>query len=167
MLIYLIIILVKSINLISIIKSMDKIDIDIIKILNSNTRKSFRFISRELKLSISTISNRVKLLEEEGIIEGYIPLINREKIGYHLTALINIKLANGKLIEVQQQIAKNNQVSEVYDITGEWDSLIIAHFQDIRDLNKFIKKILSMECIERTNTQMVLNIVKNEKRVEI
>ena len=146
---------------------MDELDIEIIKILNSNTRKSFRFISRELKVSLSTISNRVKILEEEGIIEGYIPIINREKIGYDLTALINIKLTHGKLIEVKQQIAINNQVSAVYDITGDWDSLIIAHFKDRRDLNKFIKKILSMEYVERTNTQMVLNIVKNEKRVEI
>lgn len=146
---------------------MDELDIEIIKILNSNTRKSFRFISRELKVSLSTISNRIKILEEEGIIEGYIPIINREKIGYDLTALINIKLTHGKLIEVQQQIAINNQVSAVYDITGDWDSLIIAHFKDRRDLNKFIKKILSMEYVERTNTQMVLNIVKNEKRVEI
>jgi len=146
---------------------MDELDIEIIKILNTNTRKSFRFISRELKVSLSTISNRVKILEEEGIIKGYIPIINREKIGYDLTALINIKLTHGKLIEVQKQIAKNNQVSAVYDITGDWDSLIIAHFKDRRDLNKFIKKILSMEYVERTNTQMVLNIVKNEKRVEI
>jgi DNA-binding Lrp family transcriptional regulator len=53
----------------------------------------------------------------------------------------------------------------VYDITGEWDSLIIAHFKDRKDLNGFIKGVLSIENVEKTNTQIVLNIVKNEKRV--
>ena len=146
---------------------MDKLDSNIILSLNTNSRKSFRHIAKDLKVSLSTISNRVKRLEKEGIIERYIPVINKEKIGYDLTAVINIKLTHGKLIEVQEKISKNNHVSAVYDITGEWDSLIVAHFKDRRDLNSFIKKILSMDFVERSNTQLVLNIVKDEKRVLI
>ena len=146
---------------------MDKLDRNIILSLNTNGRKSFRHIAKELKVSLSTISNRIKRLEKEGIIERYIPVINKEKIGYDLTAVINIKLTHGKLIEVQEKISKNNHVSAVYDITGEWDSLIVAHFKDRRDLNSFIKKILSMDFVERSNTQLVLNIVKDEKRVVI
>ena len=146
---------------------MDKLDWNIILSLNTNCRKSFRHIAKDLKVSLSTISNRVKRLEKEGIIERYIPVINTEKIGYDLTAVINIKLTHGKLIEVQEKISKNNHVSAVYDITGDWDSLIVAHFKDRRDLNSFIKKILSMDFVERSNTQLVLNIVKDEKRVLI
>jgi DNA-binding Lrp family transcriptional regulator len=146
---------------------MDKLDEYIIKLLNTNARKSFRLIAKELKVSLSTISNRVKKLEQDEIIKGYIPIINLEKIGFDLTAAINIKLSHGKLLEVQKKIAEDNHVSTIYDITGDWDSLIIAHFKDRRDLNKFIKKILSMENVERSNTQMVLNIVKDEKRVKL
>jgi DNA-binding Lrp family transcriptional regulator len=145
---------------------MDKLDYNIINALNTNARKSFRNIAKELKISLSTVSNRVKRLEDKEIIEGYIPVINREKIGFDLTAVINIKLTHGKLIEVQEKISKDNHVSAVYDITGDWDSLIIAHFKDRRDLNNFIKKILLMDYVERSNTQMVLNIVKDEKRVK-
>ena len=143
---------------------MDKLDRNIILALNTNARKSFRHIAKELKVSLSTISNRVKRLEDGGIIERYIPVVNKEKIGYDLTAVINIKLTHGKLIEVQEKISKDNRVSAVYDITGDWDSLIIAHFKDRRDLNSFIKRILSIENVERSNTQLVLNIVKDEKR---
>ena len=153
------------INMYNLIKNMDKLDYNIILSLNANGRKSFRHIAKELKVSLSTISNRVKRLEEEGIIERYIPVINRQKIGYDLTAVINLKLTHGKLIEVQEKISKDNHVSAVYDITGDWDSLIVAHFKDRQDLNKFIKRILSMDFVERTNTQLVLNIVKDEKRV--
>jgi DNA-binding Lrp family transcriptional regulator len=146
---------------------MDKLDIDIICSLNENSRKSYRTLAKELRVSISTISNRLKKLQKDGIIENYIPVINREKIGFDLTAAINIKITHGKLLEVQKEISRDSQVSGVYDITGDWDSLIIAHFKDRRDLNNFIKKILSMDFVERSNTQMVLNVVKDEKRVEL
>ena len=146
---------------------MDTLDYKIVYSLNANARKSFRQIAKELKVSLSTISNRVKRLEENGVVERYIPVVNREKIGYDLTAIINIKLTHGKLIEVQEKISKDAHVSAVYDITGDWDPLIIAHFKDRRDLNSFIKKILSMDFVERSNTQLVLNIVKDEKRVTV
>ena len=144
---------------------MDELDYKILEKLNENARKSYREIARELKVSLSTISNRIKKLENEKIIERYIPLINQEKIGYDLTAVINVKISHGKLIEVQEKISKDKHVSSVYDITGDWDSLIIANFKDRRDLNGFTKGVLTMDYVEKTNTQIVLNIVKNEKRV--
>ena len=144
---------------------MDKLDLSILNVLNQNARKSYREISRALNVSLSTISNRVKKLEEKGIIEGYIPIVNHEKLGYDLTVVINIKIAHGKLLEIQHQISRDHNVNAVYDITGDWDSLVIAHFKNRRELNSFIKRILSMNHVERSNTQIVLNTVKNERRV--
>ena len=146
---------------------MDKLDENIIKSLNQNGRKSLRTISKELKISLSTVSNRLKKLEEDRIILRYIPVICHEKAGLDLTAVINLKITHGKLMETQKEISKENHISAIYDITGEWDSVIIAHFKDRKDLNRFIKKILTMEHIERTNTQVALNIVKDEKRILI
>ncbi len=143
---------------------MDELDNKIIKLLNENARKSYREMARKLDISLSTISNRIKKLEDDKIIECYIPVVNQEKLGYTLTAIINLKISRGKLIEVQEKISKDHRVRAVYDITGEWDSVLIANFRDRRDLNGFIKGVLSMENVERTNTQLVLNIVKDEKR---
>jgi DNA-binding Lrp family transcriptional regulator len=144
---------------------MDELDEKIVNILNEDARKSYREIARKLNVSLTTVSNRIKRLEDEKIIERYIPLINQEKMGYDLTAVINVKISHGKLLEVQERISRDKHVSGVYDITGEWDSLIIAHFKDRRDLNSFIKGVLSIDNVEKTNTQIVLNIVKNEKRI--
>jgi DNA-binding Lrp family transcriptional regulator len=143
---------------------MDELDYKILEKLNENARKSYREMARKLNISLSTISNRIKKLEDEEIIERYIPIVNQEKLGYTLTAVINLKISRGKLIEVQEKISKDRHVRAVYDITGEWDSVLIANFKDRRDLNGFIKGVLSMEYVERTNTQLVLNIVKDEKR---
>ena len=144
---------------------MDKLDNKIIKSLNENARKSYRTISKDLKVSLSTVANRIKKLEDNGIIERYIPVINQEKVGYDITAVINLKISHGKLIETETKISTDNHISAMYDITGDWDSLIIAHFKDRRDLNSFIKRVLSIENVERSNTQVVLNIVKDERRL--
>ncbi len=144
---------------------MDELDEKILEKLNENARKSYRELARALSVSLTTVANRIKRMEDEKVIEGYIPLINQEKIGFDLTAVINVKISHGKLIEVQERISKDKHVSNVYDITGDWDSLIIAHFKDRRDLNGFIKGVLSMVNVEKTSTQIVLNIVKNEKRI--
>ena len=148
-------------------ETIDELDGKIINSLNDNARKSYREIARELKVSLSTIANRVKKMEKAGTIQRYIPVINYENVGYALTAVINIKIAHGKLIQVQEKISKDNHVSAVYDITGDWDSLVLAYFKDRKDLNGFIKSILSIDHVERSNTHIVLNIVKDEKRVLI
>ncbi len=124
-------------------------------------------MARKLHISLSTISNRIKKLENDKIIMNYIPVVDQEKLGYSLTAIINLKISRGKLIEVQEKISKDQRVRAVFDITGEWDSVLIANFKDRRDLNGFIKGVLSMEYVERTNTQLVLNIVKDEKCVVV
>ena len=144
--------------------TIDKLDIKIINVLNRNARKSFREISRKLNVSLTTVANRVKKLENEGIIEGYIPLINLDKLGYNLLVIIGIRISHGKLMEVERKISKNPHVHEIYDTTGDWDSLIIARFKNREELNTFIKRVLAEEYVERTMTVLVLNVVKDEKR---
>jgi len=55
----------------------------------------------------------------------------------------------------------------VFDVTGDWDSVLIGCFADREDLNQFIKKILSLKYIDRTDTHLVLNVVKNEPRLPL
>ena len=148
-------------------KLLDDLDVAILRRLNQDARKSFRDIARELEVSISTVSNRVKRLESEGIILGYAPLLDEKKLGYDVLAVIGIRISKGKLLEVQRKIAREDKVVEVYDVTGEYDSVIIARFRNTKELDAFIKKLVAMENVERTYTQVVLNVVKQEKRAPI
>lgn len=144
---------------------LDEMDVRILRSLNKGARKSFRDIARELGVSLSTVSHRVKRLEETGVVKGYVPVLDAQRIGYDLVAVVGVRIAHGKLMEVQQRIAKDPHVFGVYDVTGEWDSLILARFRDRDELNGFIKDVLGMEHVERTNTQLALNTVKEERRV--
>jgi DNA-binding Lrp family transcriptional regulator len=146
---------------------MDKLDMKILKLLNENSRSSYRQMAKELKVSMSTISNRIKGMENEGVINGYIPVLDPQKVGYDLLVLIGVRISKGKLIEVQNRISRHEGVSGVYDITGEWDSVVIARFKNREELSSFIKWVLGIEYVERTNTQIVLNVVKDEIRMRI
>ena len=144
---------------------LDELDQSILRRLNADGRTSFRDIARELGISISTVSNRVKRLEHEGIIQGYAPVLDEKRLGYEVLAVIGMQISKGKLLEVQRRIAKDERTADVFDVTGEWDSVIVARFRNTRELDAFVKRLVAMENVERTYTQVVLNVVKREKRV--
>ena len=150
-----------------VVKLLDELDVSILRRLNTDARKSFRDIARELRVSISTVSNRVKRLEQEGVVLGYVPVLDEKKLGYDVLAVIGIRISKGKLLEVQRKIGREDKVVDVYDVTGEYDSVIIARFKNTKDLDAFIKRLVAMENVERTYTQVVLNVVKQEKRAPI
>ncbi|MBX8635606.1 MAG: Lrp/AsnC family transcriptional regulator [Thermoplasmata archaeon] len=139
---------------------LDRTDLSILRVLQENARKSYRDIARELGMSLNTVSSRVKKMEGEGVITGYSTIVDPSKTGFDMTAIIGIQISKGKLMDVQRKIAADRHISAVYDVTGEWDSIIIARFASRHDLNAFIKKVATMEYIERTLTQVVLNTVK-------
>ncbi|MEE8605482.1 MAG: Lrp/AsnC family transcriptional regulator [Candidatus Aminicenantaceae bacterium] len=144
---------------------IDDLDRKIVRVLNQNARKSFRDVAREVETSVTAVINRVKKLEESGFIKGYIPLVEPEYFGLNLIAIIALRISKGKLLETQKKIAKDTRVVSIYDITGEWDSFIIGYFIDRKDLNDFIKGLLSLEYVDRTVTHIVLNVVKEERRI--
>ena len=144
---------------------LDEVDVRILRALNQDARKSYRDLAAEVDIALSTVSARVKRLEELGIIKGYAPLLDAERLGFELTVIVGVKIVHGKLLEVQKRIGRNPRVFEVYDVTGDWDSMILARFRDRADLNAFIKEVSADPGVERTATQLVLNVVKDEKRV--
>ena len=140
----------------------DETDLDILKLLQKDARLSYRSIAEKLKIAAGTVHNRVKKLDKEGIIKGYSVVLDYEKLGYQLTALTLVRVRGGKLLEVEQQIAQHNPVMAVYDITGEYDIAVISRFSSRNDLDKFIKDVLVIPDIERTNTSIVLNVRKEQ-----
>ena len=108
---------------------------------------------------------RTKKMENEGIIRGYAPLLDHQKLGYDLTAIIEIVVSKGKLLEMEREIAKLSQACAVYDVTGLTDALVIAKFRTRKELGDFTKKLLSMPFVDRTNTHMALTTVKEDFRL--
>jgi Lrp/AsnC family transcriptional regulator for asnA, asnC and gidA len=146
---------------------LDDLDMDILRSLNDNARKSFRDIAKELHVSLTTVSNRVKAMEKAAVIQGYIPVVDATKLGYDIMAVIGIKVIHGRIVDTERDLARDPAVFAVFDSTGEWDAIIMARFKTRDDLNVFVKKVLDHENVDRTYTQVVLNITKEEKRVPV
>ncbi|HEY7589324.1 MAG TPA: Lrp/AsnC family transcriptional regulator [Thermoplasmata archaeon] len=144
---------------------LDELDLKIISLLNQDARKSYRDIAKAVGASISTISNRIRKLESEGVLMGYAPLLDASKIGFDVLAVVGVKIHKGKLLDVQRRIAKDDRVSYVFDVTGEWDSIVVVRLMNTRELDAFVKRLGSMEYVENTYTMVVLNVVKEERRV--
>lgn len=141
--------------------------LDLITALNENGRASMRELAGEMGVALGTVSSHLKQLESSGVIRGYLPDVDPEKVGLRISVIIHVRMAKGKFMEVQDSISKHPRVYGIYDITGEWDSLVLARFADREELDQFIKTTLSQKYIERTNTSVVLNTVKQEPRVII
>jgi len=146
---------------------LDEIDIKIIGLLQEDCRLSFNRIAKELGISVGTAYNRIRGLEEKGVLKGYTAIIDPVKVGYQLTAIVLIQAEGKHLLEVESEIARMDNVISVYDITGEFDVAVIARFKDRFDMNKFIKALLKMPYVKRTVTNVVLNVVKEDFRVPL
>ncbi|MHA2283358.1 MAG: Lrp/AsnC family transcriptional regulator [Promethearchaeota archaeon] len=139
---------------------IEELDIEILKILSYDGRKNKSTIAEDLKRSPNTIIKHIQNLEEEDIIKNYGVQIDFEKLGYEIIAIIEMTIDMGKMIEVERNIAQDPHIFAVYDITGEYDALLIARFKNRSDLNALIKKIHTFQYVQRTNTHLVLNIIK-------
>jgi Lrp/AsnC family transcriptional regulator, regulator for asnA, asnC and gidA len=147
--------------------SLDELDRALLVELNIDARKSHRELAQRLKVSPTTVSGRLDRLESQGIIRGYIPLLDDEQLGWDLWAVIGIWILKGKLREVEERLAHDPHAYAIYDVTGDTDALLIGRFRDRRDLDRFVKHVLQDPQVERTNTQVVLNRVKEDRRVPV
>lgn len=141
-------------------EGLDDLDSKILVELERNARQSFRELAKKLGSSTSTIAQRVQRLERERIIRRYSADLDREKIGFDLTALIEIRIRGQPLLKVQAQIAKLQQVVSVWDITGAFDSIVLVRVKNRRELSATVKKILDVEGVEHSDTHLILNTVK-------
>ena len=147
------------------IEKLDDLDLQIINLLQEDSRLSFNKIASKLGISAGTAFNRIKSLEERQLIRSYSVIVDPVKVGFGLTALILIQAEGQHLPKVEDEVAKMSNVIAVYDITGDFDIGVIARFKDRSSLNSFIKGLLAFSYIKRTVTDVVLNVIKEDFRV--
>ncbi len=149
------------------LEKLDSLDIKILVELQEDARKSLREIAEKLGVAEGTVYNRINKLRKLGVLEKFIPIIDYSKLGFDLTAIIGITAEGGHLVEVEELLAKEPNVTAVYDVTGEFDVITVARFRSRSELNAFIKRIASLEHVKRTYTMLVLNVVKETHSIDL
>ena len=146
---------------------LDKIDLKILKILQSNSKITNLDLSKQIGLSPAPTLERVKKLENTDVIESYHAIVSPTAIGLNVKTFVLVSLAWQKenaLNNFLDKIKAIEEITECYIITGEADLLIKMICKDIPTYEKLLFKTLSqIEEIERLKTLMTLSTVKDSK----
>lgn len=141
---------------------LDNVDEKILEQHLRDPRQSFREIARKVSVSAGTVLTRTKRMEKDGIIKGYTTILDHEKLGYQLTAITEVTVSKGKILEVAKEIFKIPTICAAYNVTGLTDAIIIAKFKTRKELSDFTKTLLGIPFVERTNTHIVLITIKED-----
>lgn len=143
---------------------IDKNDQKIIELLKENSKRPTQNIAQHTGLPLTTVHNRIKRLEQLGIIKGYTALVDDAQLGKGLTAYVLITVSSRTPAGIrvsQEDIAreiKGMGAERVSIVTGGTDIVAVVHAQDILSLNEFIiKKLRNIDGVDKTQTMIVLS----------
>lgn len=146
---------------------LDEADREILRELQQDARASFKAIADKVGVSEATVFVRVRKLQEKGVIKGFRAIVDPRAVGKNLTAIVLVR-ANPKVFPgMLDTIRKVDDIYEVYDVTGEYYSILKIRTSDTDELSKVIDTIGMIEGVAGTETILVLRTVKEDFNVKI
>ena len=145
----------------------ENLDRKLVNALLDDGRASLRSLGEDLDVSVTTVSNHISDLEEQGIIEGYVPEVNYGKLGYDVTAVIQLKVEGSALPEITDRLGDHTHMVSVYEVTGDHDIFAVGTFTDTDHMNEQIKELLTDPEIKESNTSVVLNTVTEHEQFDL
>ncbi|WP_317176104.1 HTH-type transcriptional regulator Lrp [Halomontanus rarus] len=145
----------------------EHLDSKLVNALLDDGRSSLRSLAEELDVSVTTISNHLSELQDEGTIEGYTVQLNYDELGYDVTTVMQLKVEGHALPEITETLQDHNQMISVYEVTGDYDIIAIGKFEDTDGMNDQIKALLTDPAINESNTSVVLNAVTENEQFEL
>ncbi len=141
------------------IDDYDDLDRRIVELLCTSSQGSFRQIAKQLNVHPTTLIQRVKALETKGVIRGYRAKIDYMNLGFEYMGIVHIYADD--VINVQNAIKEIPQVMSIFDVTGDADSIVMISCLDREDFSDTVKRINSIDGVKKTNTSVIMNIVKD------
>ena len=142
--------------------SVDVLNSKILKCLQSNARLSNAEIGRQVGISSPAVSERIKKMEDVGIIEGYKAIVSPFEIGYQLKAIVTLRAFMGKLKPFLEKVKTYDEVINCYRITGDENIVMEVVLKNQKHLETFIDQLITYG---ESKTQIVLSRVIKQKEV--
>jgi len=144
-------------------QSLDLVDLRLLRELQQNARLSYAELGRRIGLSIPAITERVRKLEDAGIIQGYHARVDPQKIGLPVTAFIRMHTTGERsLYKMKAVIAGCPEVVECYHLSGEDYYLLKVHTETLGQLEKMVEKL---QLYGQTTTSIVLSEILASKSI--
>ncbi|SNB18130.1 putative transcriptional regulator, AsnC family [Flavobacterium psychrophilum] len=151
--------------------NLDQIDKNLLKLLQTDSKKTTKELSLKLNLSVTAIYERIKKLEREGIIEKYVVILNKKKIEKGFVVFCHIKLIQHTkefLTKFENQVTKLNEVLECHHVSGDYDYILKIVLKDMEEYRNFlVEKLTTLDHIGSTHSTFMISEVKNTNIIEI
>ena len=151
--------------------NLDTTDQQILKELQQNSKLSTKELASLVNLTPTPVFERQKRLEKEGYIKKYVAVLDPEKLGYGIIVLCSVKLKphtreNGN--QFMSVINQMDQVTECYNISGEYDFMMKVYVRDMKDYQDFVmNKLGSIDCIGGLQSIFVIGEAKHSNCIPI
>lgn len=145
----------------------EHLDEKLVNALLDDGRATFRRLANTVDVSVTTVSNHLHELEETGQIRGFTPRIDYDAFGYDVTAISHLKLEGSAISAITDWLASHDQFIGVYEVTGDYDVVLIGKYRDTDDMNRHIKRLLADPNINETNTSVVLNAIRDHEQFRL
>jgi Lrp/AsnC family leucine-responsive transcriptional regulator len=137
---------------------LDEIDLGILSILQDNCRTSLAKIGEQVGLSSPSVMERVKKLEDGGVIRGYHAILDARRLGIDITAFIGVYVSHPRLIErFESEIESIEDVLESHHVTGSYTLLLKVKTANTSSLETLISRLRSIDGVDKTETMVVLS----------
>lgn len=150
---------------------LDAYDWKLLRALQSNARLSNVALSEQVNLSPSQCSRRLQRLEQSSLIESYNTQLNRQALGFDITAFVSIRVSKKNLDahkRLQNHVAEQDTVLECYAVAGEYDYWLKVIATSLPDLSRFLDEQLALQdVIQDVSTTVVLNKVKHNLNIPL
>ena len=118
-------------------------------------------------MSEATVHLRIKKLSSLGVIKRFQAIVDPEKVGRKVTAIIGVVAAPSKYSQVLKELEKVPEIVEIFDVAGEYSTLIKVRTKNKEDLARLLDEIGKIDGVESTKTMYVLRIIKEDPRVQV
>jgi Lrp/AsnC family leucine-responsive transcriptional regulator len=146
----------------------DDIDLRILTLLQENCKLPLAKVGEKVGLSAPSVIDRIKKLEDNGVIIGYRAILNARPLGKDVTAFIGVLIGHPKLIgDFERDIVQLEDVLECHHVTGQHTLLLKVKTRNTSSLEELISTIRSIEGVERTETMVVLSTHTERTQIAI
>ena len=146
---------------------LDDIDRKILRALQKDARASFKKIGEEVGVSEATVFVRVRKLQEGGVLSGFKAIVDPRAVGKSLTAIMLVRANPKGLPGMLSALERLDDIYEIYDVTGQYYSILKIRTANTDDLSRIIDEIGTIDGVAGTETVIVLRTVKEETTVKV
>lgn len=147
--------------------NLDEVDRRILSYLQGDARASFATVAEKVGVSEGTVHLRVRKLLKLGVITGFYTLLNPEKVGVGLKAIVCLRVEPSRYEEALERLSKVEDIFEIYDVTGEYYTVLKVKTKDRESLAEVIDEVGQIPGITSTTTMVVLRSIKEKHELDM